>query len=46
MFGHDKDGFVREELHRVLHTALLCFHTAQSLNVQITWEDNDQWYSR
>lgn len=34
VFGHDKDGFVRKELHRGLHAALLCFHAAQSLNVQ------------
>lgn len=34
VFGHDKDGLVGEELHRGLHTALFCFHAAQSLNVQ------------
>lgn len=32
--GQDKDGFVREELHRSLHPALFCLHTTQSLNIQ------------
>lgn len=32
--GHDKDGFVIEELHCSLHVALFCLHTTQSLNIQ------------
>lgn len=43
MFSNGKYGFVGEELHRGLHTALLCLRTAQSLDVQIACRDIDDW---